>query len=366
MEIVKPVENSYLSEDNISYLENISTANLIKDLTKKGNKSALYKETMKLIDDMKKKYVFNKGVLNSILQKTWKDDKKFTQSSITFYADELKKFDISTVTDALYIFYAIDDLKEKERIEKEEAEKKKLLEEEEAEKKKLLEEEQARKLAEEHEQLEKDLKKLQEAERQRAIEFEMKEKEARRKYLTITEPELMLKDIRSGRKPYPSEINLIKELKEVYNLPNFVINPLVQFVLLYNNNNLHEQITKKYAEILKETDFQTVDDSMSYFIANSEYLKEVRLEVLASLDKVNELNYFDKQYISQTKTMYFLDENFMIEIVKYSKNLNQNFLIKWFTDKIVDFIVASAPANVEEVQTLLKEFHLKYVIPMGK
>ena len=366
MEIVKPVEKSYLNDDNISYIESVGTAGLIKDLTKKGNKSAVYKEVMGLIEGIKKKYNFNKGVLNSILQKTWMDNNQFTESVITAYADELKKFDVSTVTDALHIFYAMDDLIEKERIAKEEAEKQKILEAEEAEKKKLLEEEQAKKRAEEQAQQEIIEKKLQVAERQRAIELEIKKKEELKEYFTTTEPELMLKDIRSGRKPYPSEINLIKELKEVYKFPNYVINPLIQFVLLYNDNKLHEQITKKFAGILKETDFQTVDDSMSYFQANVEYLKEVRLEVLASLDKVNELNYYDKQYISQTKAMYFLDEDIVIEIIKYSKNLNHNFLIKWFTDKVVEFVVASAPTNVEEVQALLKEFHLKYIIPMGK
>jgi hypothetical protein len=182
---IKPVEKLYLSEENVAYIARVGTAGLVKDLTKKGHKSALYKEAMALIGGIKYKYNFDRGVLNSIIQKTWLDNKQFTESAMTAYAEELKKFKVSTVTEALNIFLAIDDLKERERISKEEEiEKKNKREEEQAKAKERLEDAQANWEVIEKKRLEEQiaqrlaLKEKQEAERQKAVEFEMEKEKA--------------------------------------------------------------------------------------------------------------------------------------------------------------------------------------------
>lgn len=307
------VRNINQKEENIRYLEKISISELVGDLKKKNN-DIENEYIIKMINTVKKKYQLNNNIMKVVVQVVFTAEKDVTEFILAGYTKALKRLDAKSVEEALRTFSMLDADKVKETMKRDENEEKK--------------------------------KQLYE-------------------FFTNTEPEVFINDL-LRRKPLPSEVHLVKELKEKYELPFFIINPLIHYVIQSTEGKLSEPMTKRYAEQLKSAGLKTVQDTMEYLRKKNDELKRFRESEVSSADKYKDYGYHDEKYLAHLESMYFLDEDMGKEILNYSKKLNQNLLIQWFTDKVAEFVVSNSPKDVKSVKALIKEFHLKYVIAMGK
>lgn len=62
-------------------------------------------------------------------------------------------------------------------------------------------------------------------------------------YLKLSEPKDILKDIRDGWEPFPSQLKTIDEIRETHGLCDEVINVLIEYVVIvrggFKNNDAH-------------------------------------------------------------------------------------------------------------------------------
>jgi replication initiation and membrane attachment protein len=77
-------------------------------------------------------------------------------------------------------------------------------------------------------------------------------------------PKRFLSAIANGTKPASSDLRLVDDLSKNYNLPNSVINPLIDFVLSTNNNVFSRSLTEKIAASLAREGITTTIDTMEF------------------------------------------------------------------------------------------------------
>lgn len=191
-------------------------------------------------------------------------------------------------------------------------------------------------------------------------------------YLTVTPTAQVLKDTLGGKEPLPADVKFAKELKQVHGLPLPVINVLIQYVLLRTDMKLTKNYAEKIASHWKRKNIKTAKDAM--VLARKEhqhYLQwknegQTKKKPKINIDNPYDLNAFDLKYFQQTKTMYRLDDDIVLSIMEYTKNLNQGLMVTWFTDRVTEYIVKHKPADKKATEALLNEFHEKYVIPFGR
>ena len=95
---------------------------------------------------------------------------------------------------------------------------------------------------------------------------------AKIKYFEIASPKDVLSALQNGTKPAKADLNIIDMLSKDYNLPNPVINVLIDFVLQMNNNVLSKYSAEKIAASLSREKIETAIDAMEYLREN--YVKE--------------------------------------------------------------------------------------------
>ena len=95
---------------------------------------------------------------------------------------------------------------------------------------------------------------------------------AKIKYFEIASPKEVLSALQNGTKPAKADLNIIDMLSKDYNLPNPVINVLIDFVLQMNNNVLSKYSAEKIAASLSREKIETAIDAMEYLREN--YVKE--------------------------------------------------------------------------------------------
>ena len=83
-------------------------------------------------------------------------------------------------------------------------------------------------------------------------------------FMETVSPKRFLSAIANGTKPALSDLRLVDDLSKNYNLPNSVINPLIDFVLSTNNNILSRALTEKIAASLAREGITTTIDTMEY------------------------------------------------------------------------------------------------------
>ena len=95
---------------------------------------------------------------------------------------------------------------------------------------------------------------------------------AKIKFFEIASPKEVLSALQNGTKPALADLNIIDILSKDYNLPNPVINVLIDFVLQMNNNVLSRYSAEKIAASLSREKIETAIDAMEYLREN--YVKE--------------------------------------------------------------------------------------------
>ena len=95
---------------------------------------------------------------------------------------------------------------------------------------------------------------------------------AKIKFFEVTSPKEVLRILQNGTKPAKADLNILYSLSNDYNLPNSVINVVIDFVLTMNNNVLSTYSCEKIAASLSRENIETAVDAMEYLKAN--YVKE--------------------------------------------------------------------------------------------
>ncbi len=95
---------------------------------------------------------------------------------------------------------------------------------------------------------------------------------AKIKFFEVASPKDVLSALQNGTKPAKADLNIIDMLSKDYNLPNPVINVLIDFVLQMNNNVLSKYSAEKIAASLSREKIETAIDAMEYLREN--YVKE--------------------------------------------------------------------------------------------
>ena len=95
---------------------------------------------------------------------------------------------------------------------------------------------------------------------------------AKIKFFEVTNPKDVLRVLQNGTKPAKADLNILYSLSQDYNLPNPVINVVIDFVLTMNNNVLSTYSAEKVAASLSREGVQTAVDAMEYLKKN--YVKE--------------------------------------------------------------------------------------------
>ena len=95
---------------------------------------------------------------------------------------------------------------------------------------------------------------------------------AKIKFFEVTNPREVLKVLQNGTKPAKADLNILYSLSQDYNLPNPVINVVIDFVLTMNNNVLSTYSVEKVAASLSREGVETAVDAMEYLKNN--YVKE--------------------------------------------------------------------------------------------
>ena len=95
---------------------------------------------------------------------------------------------------------------------------------------------------------------------------------AKIKFFEVTNPKDVLRVLQNGTKPAKADLNILYSLSQDYNLPNPVINVVIDFVLTMNNNVLSTYSAEKVAASLSREGVQTAVDAMEYLKNN--YVKE--------------------------------------------------------------------------------------------
>ena len=92
------------------------------------------------------------------------------------------------------------------------------------------------------------------------------------KLFEVKSPKEILSILQNGTKPAKADLYIISSLSENYNLPNPVINVVVDFVLSQNNNVLSKFSCEKIGASLAREQIETAVDAMDYL--NKNYVKE--------------------------------------------------------------------------------------------
>ena len=91
-------------------------------------------------------------------------------------------------------------------------------------------------------------------------------------------PKDFLTALQNGTRPAPSDLKLINDLSAKYNLPNCVINALIDYVLKVNNNVLSRAYAEKVAASLAREGITTTVDAMNYLKKTSGKGKKKKIE----------------------------------------------------------------------------------------
>lgn len=95
---------------------------------------------------------------------------------------------------------------------------------------------------------------------------------AKIKFFEVTNPKEVLRVLQNGTKPAKADLNILYILANDYNLPNPVINVVIDFILTMNNNVLTTYSAEKIAASLSREGVETAVDAMEYLKAN--YVRE--------------------------------------------------------------------------------------------
>ena len=95
---------------------------------------------------------------------------------------------------------------------------------------------------------------------------------AKIKFFEVTNPKEVLRVLQNGTKPAKADLNILYILANDYNLPNPVINVVIDFILTMNNNVLTTYSAEKIAASLSREGIETAVDAMEYLKAN--YVRE--------------------------------------------------------------------------------------------
>ena len=91
---------------------------------------------------------------------------------------------------------------------------------------------------------------------------------AKIKFFEVQNPREVLKILQNGTKPAKADLNILSSLAEDYNLPNPVINVIIDFVLQMNNNVLSKYSVEKIASSISRESIETAVDTMEYLNNN--------------------------------------------------------------------------------------------------
>ena len=102
-------------------------------------------------------------------------------------------------------------------------------------------------------------------------------------------PKDYLSVLQNGTRPALSDLRLINDLSKKFNLPNCVINALVDYVLKVNDNVLSRAFAEKIAASLARENIKTTIDAMNYLkkIKNKGKRKKAN-EVVETVDRTEE------------------------------------------------------------------------------
>lgn len=114
----------------------------------------------------------------------------------------------------------------------------------------------------------------------------------------------------NGARPAIPDLKLIEDLSSNFNLPNGVINALIDFVLVKQDNKLPRSYVEKIAAQLAREGVENAIDTMNYLIKSSTrkntYNKNTSSKIVSSADKINKKN--DKNEISDEEFQKVLDK----------------------------------------------------------
>ena len=103
---------------------------------------------------------------------------------------------------------------------------------------------------------------------------------AKIKFFEVTNPKEVLRVLQNGTKPAKADLNILYILANDYNLPNPVINVVIDFILTMNNNVLTTYSAEKIAASLSREGVETAVDAMEYLKAN--YVRENKAKKTAT------------------------------------------------------------------------------------
>ena len=120
-------------------------------------------------------------------------------------------------------------------------------------------------------------------------------------------PKTFLSILQNGTKPAISDLRLVDDLSKNFNLPNSVINALIDFTLTVNNNILSRSYCEKIAASLAREKVETTIDAMNYLNNANKSTKG---------GKKNNTNKIEKKDIEKVKK----------ETIEVEEDLNWDFL----------------------------------------
>lgn len=101
-------------------------------------------------------------------------------------------------------------------------------------------------------------------------------------------PKDFLSILQNGTVPARSDVRLINDISRDFNLPNCVINAIVDFVLASNNNILSRPYCEKIAASLAREEIETTIDAMNYLkkVSKKNRLEEKRAQAKEAVEEV--------------------------------------------------------------------------------
>lgn len=124
-----------------------------------------------------------------------------------------------------------------------------------------------------------------------------------------TSPRQILSILQNGTKPASSDLRIIDTLSKDFNLPNGVINVIIDFVLNQNQNVLSRSYAEKIAASFNRENIQTTLDAMNYCNSIIEKGSKKKNKVEKTINNEIKTSKIEKRKVSKEEWDALFDDN---------------------------------------------------------
>ncbi|WP_242517694.1 DnaD domain protein [Halobacillus sp. GSS1] len=177
-------------------------------------------------------------------------------------------------------------------------------------------------------------------------------------------PRELLEDVSQGNRASTQDLNLIRNIMTEQKLSPGVMNVLIHYVLLKTNMSLSKPFLEKIASHWKRKNVESVRQAMN--LAKEEHQKYMEWTKGIKHKEGNDKVTFEEKYIYSLYNRYGMKEEVSREVIEFSREINQGFMIYWFMNRVAEFLNYHNAQSRNAAQSLLRTFYQKYIDPFGR